>query len=150
MKIINTLIYIIGLQYMSFANTSATVTPYAGNDEATVSYYISSPTSKSLRAKYTLSTEAKDVIITAVPSSENILTSVNIELDMLGTFTFKRDAGLIIPANHEVFIEDKLSGKTFNLKTLATHSFRVDTHMEGRFVLHILDKSLPEELASNQ
>jgi hypothetical protein len=150
MNIINVLICTIGLQYISFATTSAGITPQDGKEKASVNFYISSP-NETLRAKYALSSDAKDVVITSVPvpCAGKILTSVNIELNMVGCFTFKRDAGLIIPANHEVFIEDKLSGKVFNLKTLATHSFRVDTYTPGRFMLLILDKSQSGTLASN-
>jgi hypothetical protein len=150
MKIITTLIYIIGLQYISFANAGAPIIPQASGTKASVVFYVSSPASESLRAKYTSSMEAKDLVITAIPAVKKVLTSANIELDMLGTFTFKRDGALFIPDNQEVFIEDKVNGKIFNLRTFATYTFKVERYVPGRFVLHILDKSSVEEIAFNK
>lgn len=150
MRIITTLIYIIGLQYVSVANASATVTPHAPGARTSVVFYVSNPGPESLQAKYTPSSNSKDIVITAIPNVEKVLTSANIELDMLGTFTFKRDAGLSIPTDKEVFVEDKVNGKVFNLRTFATYTFKVERYIPGRFVLHILDKSDIEELASNK
>jgi len=148
MKIITTLISIVVLQYMSFAQVKGVVPPQRYENPNKVQFIIASAHPDIQTAKFTPSTERKNIIITKIPTSVNRLTTVNIDFDTMGSFVFKKDAGLKIPSTSEVFIEDKLNGKIFNLKNTGTYQFNVDEKMQDRFVLHILDKSIPEDLAT--
>jgi hypothetical protein len=124
------------------------VVPQRNEDPSKVRFIIASAHPDVQTAKFTPSTERKNIIITGIPNSVNRLTTVNIDFDTMGSFAFKKDAGLKIPGSSEVFIEDKLNGKIFNLKNTGAYQFNVDEKTENRFVLHILDKSIPEDVAS--
>jgi len=152
MKTIITLIYIAGFQCLSFAQTKPTVPqPLNANNTTTgVRFCISPVNSEELKPEYLTSSEAKEIIIKGIPVSEKALASINIEFDMLGSFAFKKDESLAIPFSQEVFIEDKLTGKIFNLKTPAAYKFNVDKWVPNRFVLHILDKTNPETLTASK
>lgn len=149
MKILTTLIYIAGLQSLSFAQTKGSVPPQRYENPNKVQYVVTSARPDIQVAKFTPSTESRNIIITGIPASASRLTTVNIDFDTMGSFAFKKDAGLKIPSTSEVFIEDKLNGKIFNLKNTGAYQFNVDEKTENRFVLHILDKSIPEEVVTS-
>lgn len=149
MKLLTTFIYIIGLQSLSFAQVKGVIPPQRYENPNKVQYVVTLARPAVQVAKFTPSTESRNIIITAIPVSASRLTTVNIDFDTKGSFAFKKDAGLKIPATSEVFIEDKLNGKIFNLKNTGTYKFNVDEKTENRFVLHILNKSIPEDVASS-
>jgi len=60
---------------------------------------------------------------------------------MTGTFTFKKDSELKVYENIDVYIEDMLTGKIFDLKTAESYTFNVNRRFPDRFVLH-MDKML--------
>jgi len=150
MKIITTLISIIGFQYMVSAQTAhVSRQPLkAGVSQTKIGYILSSEGSEVVKGKFTPSDQTKNIVITRLPAVTLALTSVNIDLNMLGSFTFQGAPSLMIPNNCEVFIEDKLTGKMFNLKTPEAYTFNVVQHIENRFIMHILDKTSPGTLVS--
>lgn len=152
MKIITTIISIIGMHYMASAQVAPRVShqplPSAAAKTA-VCFVISPSETKPSHVTPGTSDQYNVITITRLPSSEQVLTSVNIELGMMGFFTFKKDKSLNIPADREVFIEDKLSGKMFNIKACETYAFNVIQHIPNRFVMHVLVKSNPETLVSS-
>ena len=150
MKIITTLFLAASLHTFSFAQLNAVAPPQRNENPNKVSFVISSGHSDFQRAKFTPSTECREIIITGIPVSINRLTSVIIDFDTMGSFAFKKDAGLTIPESREVFIEDKLTGKIFNLRRTGAYKFNVNEISQNRFVLHVLDKSIPEAVVSSK
>jgi|GEM_PF-1645732 len=146
MKIIFTFLSILGFQFSASSQiyVSGQVLN-VGKEQTKIGYVVSRSEEKSSRARFTPSNQDKEIVITSLPTlSAYALTSVEITLETLGSFTFKKDPSLMIPFKCEVFIEDKVSGKIFNLKTSGAYTFEVEQHAENRFVMHILDKTSTE------
>lgn len=143
MKNIIILMSLISLQFAATAQTSGKTPLRAGREmqAAKVEYIISSGPQDFTRAKYTPSEKRRDIVITGIPATCNALTTVVMNLDLTGSFSFKKHASLEIPFNREVFIEDRLTGKTFNLKAAEAYTFSADEVIAERFVMHVLDKS---------
>ena len=151
MKIITTLIYIIGFQYISFSQTNAEIRAQRIGQISTgkgIRFFISSKNQDISKVKLVPSAECRNIVITGIPASDAALISVNIELETKGSFVFKKDPALQIPENREVFIEDKLTGRVFNLKASEAYKFNVEKHVASRFVMHVLDKTNAEALLS--
>lgn len=146
MKIITTLIALIAFQFAASAQVNATASQKRANK---THFFVTTKNHDYLKAKFTPSNECRSVVITDLPVSGDALTTVSIEIKETGAFTFKKDASLNIPFNKEVFIEDKLSGKMFNLKVEQTHTFTIDELIPNRFVMHILEKLDSESMASS-
>jgi hypothetical protein len=137
MKTIATLIFILVCQHIALCQAALPVSPqfecacaigYSEKLEAIVS-------SDSIpRIK------CRDIMITSLPPSTQNLTSFYIEFGRVGSFTFKKDSSLEVPEDSEVFIEDNLTGKIFNLKTSDAYTFNVNRRVPNRFILHVLDK----------
>lgn len=150
MKIIITCISIIALQFtaMSQSDVRKIRQPLKATNQAKIGYVVSTeePDFSAIRGT---TNQNKEIVITRLPSLKVALTSMNIELNMLGAFTFKRAESLAIPYNCEVFIEDKLTKKLFNLKSSEPYTFNVDEYVADRFVMHVLYRTNPGTLVSS-
>ncbi len=151
MKIVNIFICIISFQYWCKAqdNAISIQQPLKVRVKETKMNYVISlrdpdgvkPTGKT--------DECQEIVITGIPMSTQVITSLNIELAVLGYFSFKKHSSLEIPYDREVFIEDKLTGKIFNLKSPLPYTFHADQFMQNRFVIHVLDKTNPQTISAN-
>jgi len=150
MKIIITLITIAGLQFMASSQTSSRAIRQplkAGASHMKIGYVTSAE--EPAKAKVMSMATNKEIIITRLPSLKVALTSVGISLEALGAISFKKSESLDIPHNCEVFIEDKLTHKLFNLKSSELCVFNVEEYVADRFVMHVLYKTSPGTLVTS-
>ena len=140
MKIITTFICIMGFQYIALcqAVTPSAVTQNTMNSTCSVIY---SENSELLVSSEQGPFKCREITIMNIPPSTQSVTPLNIEFGMTGSFTFKKDGGLEPHENVDVYIEDMLTGKVFDLKTSDSYTFNVTRRIPGRFVLH-MDKML--------
>lgn len=143
MKTLTILLSIIAFQYAAFAQQPVSQKGFV------LGYTIESSEQGAVKAKFTPSSVRKNIMITSVPLSTRALTSENIVIEISGNFSFKKDKSLDIPFNREVFIEDKLTGRTFNLNSSDIYTFSIEEPVKDRFVMHVLDKSNVEAMFSS-
>lgn len=152
MKKIATLIAVLGFQYL--------VSAQSGNLSASADkgYTPTSPVSCSIG--YSEDTEnfgfldsshvrCREIIIQSLPPITQSVTALQITFDAKGSYTFKKDAALELPENKEVYIEDMLTGMTFDLKNAVSFSFSVNRHIPERFVLHIEKSNAKNALSAS-
>lgn len=133
MKIITTLICILGFQYISSGQTATT--PPVPNAAACSLVY--SEDSKSLKHSEALPVKSRDLIIASLPPLTQSLTTITLDFGMTGAFTFKKEANLNLQDDRDIYIEDMLTGKIFDLKKSDSYTFNVTRRIPDRFVLHI-------------
>jgi len=138
MKIITTLIGIMGFQYMALCQAPAASTQMEKPLTCSISY---SEKSETLVNEEFAAIKCREIVITSLPPESQSATNVTIDFGMTGSFTFKKDASLEIYNNNDVYLEDMLTGKVFDLKTSESYTFNVNRRIPNRFVLHI-DKML--------
>lgn len=131
MKLITTLIYIMGFQYISLCQTTTTQQP-AGPASCAMNY---SEDSQALTIPEPV--KCREIVISALPPLTQSVTPLNVEFGMTGAFTFKKDASLDVQDDRDIYIEDMLTGKIFNLKTSDSYTFNVNRRVPDRFVLHV-------------
>lgn len=143
MKIILTVISLIAFQCaaLSQTNTVNAKSVTTGKSNQIKTFYVFSDESDNTNTNFTPTAQNKNILITTIPNSTLPLNTLPIVLDVTGVITFKKHESLKIPSNHEVFIEDKLTGKVFNLTNAQTYKFYVEQHVPNRFVMHVLNKT---------
>ncbi|WP_317899907.1 hypothetical protein [Aurantibacillus circumpalustris] len=142
MKIIFTLVSIIGFQYLALsqAETANNISARTKKQTQSSTFFILSDEYKNAKINLVQTNQNKVIVITNISQSTLPLNSVSIDFDATGLFIFKKLESLQIPENHEVFIEDKLTGKVFNLTNAQTYKFHVEQRVTNRFVMHVLSK----------
>lgn len=83
------------------------------------------------------SVKCREITISSLPPVTQVSAPINIEFGMTGTFTFKKGINLSEYETKDVYIEDMLTGRIFNLKNMDKYSFNVNRRVPNRFVLHI-------------
>ncbi len=134
MKFIATLLGIMGFQYIAFCQTNGTSSP----EVCSVGY---SESVEALVNEDYAAIKCREITIISLPPTTQSVTNMTIDFGMTGTFTFKKDAALKILGDNDVYIEDMLTGKVFDLKTAESYSFNVNRRIPNRFILH-MDKML--------
>jgi hypothetical protein len=143
MKTLTTLIGIVAFQCMAFSQ-STTITAVPASGGCSITYFEHSQT---LMSGDSSRIKCREITITSLPPSTQALTTINIEFGMVGSFTFKKGSDLNLPETRDVYIEDMLTGKIFDLKTTDSYTFNVNRKVPDRFVLHI-DKLLSRSLTT--
>jgi len=136
MKLITTLLCLLGFQYIAMCQANATGT---SNAEACMVGY--SESVEALVNEDYAPVKSREITIVSLPPESQSATNVSIDFGMTGSFTFKKSATLEIYSDNDVYIEDMLTGKVFDLKTAESYTFNVNRRIPNRFVLHI-DKML--------
>jgi hypothetical protein len=151
MKKIFTLILLTACQYTIFGQVApvSTPKPLTGVQQNVKSCFVISNNTSALSLNDEASNKAREIIITRLPRLSASLTTVIIDIKIPGFFSFKKDKWLEIPYTCSVFIEDKLTGKMFNLESAGLYTFQVSQIVPNRFVMHILDKSKQELAVSS-
>ena len=134
MKIITTLIGIMGFQYISLCQPAASAAQQTATTVCTVDY---SDESEALQPLEAAPVKSREIMIVGLPPFTHASIPVNLEFGMTGAFTFKKDPSLDVNSSFDLYIEDMLTGQIFNLKTNNSYSFKVSHKVPGRFVLHI-------------
>ena len=140
MKKITTLISIIGFQYIVISQTNpVSILPTSGinqniSNKCSIAY---SAEQERMVCQDSSITKCREIVITSIAPGSQITMPIQISFGAKGVYTFKKGADVIIPENRDVYIEDLLTGMTFNLKTSDTFSFSVNRSMPERFVLRI-------------
>ena len=138
MKIITTLIGILGFQYISFCQTTV---PADNNSSVGVCSINYSESLASLVYGESTKITCHEITISSLPPQTQSVTIVDVDFGRTGSFTFKKDKSLQVYEDNDVYIEDMLTGKVFDFKSSDTFSFNVNRRVPERFVLHI-DKML--------
>ena len=146
MKIITTLIGIIGFQYIALCQ--APVAPQQSTNTTACSISYSENLETLVNEEYA-AIKCREITITSLPPSTQSVTNVSIDFGMTGSFTFKKDVALEIYNDKDVYIEDMLTGRVFDLKTADSYTFNVNRRIPNRFVLHI-DKMLMRYAVSSR
>jgi len=140
MKIITTFICIMGFQYIASCQTAAAPALTQNTTTITCSVIYSEGTEYLLHSQEG-PIKSREIHISSIPPASYSVTPLKIEFGMTGTFTFKKDSELKVYENIDVYIEDMLTGKIFDLKTAESYTFNVNRRFPDRFVLH-MDKML--------
>ncbi|WP_317899906.1 hypothetical protein [Aurantibacillus circumpalustris] len=138
MKIISILIGIIGFQYMSFSQNIVTIDNNSLVTNCSVNY---SEDLASLVYGGSSKITCREITISSIPPQTQSVAVVDIDFGATGTFTFIKDESLQLYNDKDVYIEDMLTGKLFDLKASSNYSFNVNRKVPERFILHI-DKML--------
>jgi len=137
MKHISTLIAVIGIYSISFSQPSAEVEQTPDASVAPSCSMLYSEDSSLLEFSGAMPVKCTEITFTALPPLTQSLTTINLEFGRTGSFTFKKDPDLKMHGDVDVYIEDMLTGKIFDLKTSESYSFNVNRRIPNRFVLHI-------------
>lgn len=140
MKKIATLICLIAFQCMALAqsvNTSATAgsNPNAANPLSCSLVY--SEDNETIVFQDSLHARCREMLIVSLPPVTQSVTPLQIVFSAKGSFTFKKDENLELPEGKDVYVEDMLTGMTFDLRNTSAFSFSVNRHIPDRFILHI-------------
>jgi hypothetical protein len=127
MKYLISLICLLACQHISLAQASAT-TPCA---------LVFSESGGALVTNDSAPVSCREIRILSLPPATRSLTPVQIEFGMTGAFTFVKDPDLDTSAEGDIYIEDLLTGKVFDLRQGETYTFHVNRRIPERFVLHI-------------
>lgn len=146
-KIITTLTAAIGLQYAATCQSLVLPVQNAAEEACMITY---SENSKTLVSNQSAPVKFRELTILSLPPATQSLTPLEIDFGLTGTFTFKKSDILEMYDDRDVYIEDMLTGKIFNLKTADTYSFSVNRRVPGRFVLHIDNMLLRYAISSTR
>jgi hypothetical protein len=126
MKTIAILIVIFGLQYPAFTqNSNSTSCSIIYSDEIEAYFYEDS------------AAICNEIIIQNLPPLLQSSTPLKLNFVAKGRYSFKKAAGLKIPDDYNIYLEDQLTGLSFNLKTEEVYSFSFNRAIPDRFVLNI-------------
>jgi hypothetical protein len=89
------------------------------------------------------------IVIKSLPPVGLTSTPLAIEFGRTGIFTFKKDLDLSEYEGKDVYLEDQLTGKIFNLKDAEEYSFHVNRRVPNRFILHIDNMLIKYALLNN-
>lgn len=78
-----------------------------------------------------------EIIIKDLPPLSQSETYFKLNFVTKGRYSFKKASGLIVPDNYKIYIEDQLTGQTFDLRTEETYSFSHNRVIPNRFILFI-------------
>lgn len=137
MKKIITLICLIAFQCIAFSqsvNTSAAPVSAANPLSCSLTY---SEDQESLVFQDSSRARCREMSIVSLPPITQSLTPLRIVFTAKGSYTFKKDEALELPEGKDVYLEDMLTGMTFDLRNSSVFSFSVNRHIPERFILHI-------------
>lgn len=104
--------------------------------------------SKTLKDITGFPARCEQIAIVELPPINQVLTEITIDFAKAGSYTFVKSPDIKLYADRDVYIEDMLTGKVFNLKNSESYSFNVNRRMAHRFMLHI-DKDLNKYFVSS-
>lgn len=149
MKFITTFIAIIALHTTAFCQPAAASEEAETAPATVINSIVYSEDSEALEYSMNAPVKSREITIASLPPATQTLTAINLEFGMTGSFTFKKDPALEVHDNLDVYIEDMLTGRVFDLKTSDSYSFSVNRKFPNRFVLHIDKMLLKYAMSSN-
>lgn len=140
MKKIITLISLIAFQGISLAQSVNTAATSGGNSNAVNPLSCSlvySEDKETIVFQDSLHARCREMLIVSLPPFTQSVTPLQIVFNAKGSFTFKKDENLELPEGKDIYVEDMLTGMTFDLRNSSAFSFSVNRHIPERFILHI-------------
>jgi hypothetical protein len=135
MKTFTTIIALICLQLSAFCQSA--ISDATTENTAACATLVYSETNKELMTADASPLKCREVTISNLPPVTHSATVLNIDFGMTGSFTFIKNETMQIYEDRDVYIEDMLTGKVFDLKTSTSYTFSVNRRIPNRFVLHI-------------
>ena len=88
------------------------------------------------------------IAIVDLPPVNQALTEIAVDFATTGSYTFVKGADVKLYPDRDVYIEDMLTGKVFDLKNSESYTFNVNRRVAHRFMLHI-DKDMHKYAVSS-
>ncbi|PBQ32905.1 hypothetical protein CNR22_14355 [Sphingobacteriaceae bacterium] len=104
--------------------------------------------SKTLKDITGFPARCEQIAIVELPPVNQTLTEITIDFATTGSYTFVKSADIKLYPDRDVYIEDMLTGKVFDLKKSESYTFNVNRRVAHRFMLHI-DKDLNKYAVSS-
>lgn len=140
MKKIATLICLFAFQCIALSqtlNTSATNGGSLNSANPLSCSLVYSEDNEMMVFQDSLRARCREMSIVSLPPLTQSLTPLHIVFTAKGSYTFKKDEALELPEGKDVYLEDMLTGMTFDLRNSSAFSFSVNRHIPDRFILHI-------------
>jgi hypothetical protein len=130
MKTIMSIACIVWFQCSLFSQTSDTQESL-GADQAEIIY---SEQDKSMIVKDSLPNKCTMILITELPPEDQKIAFLHVRFKK-GTYVFKKDKNLEMPKGYEIYIEDTLTGQSFNMTEMESYAFSMNRYVPERFAL---------------
>ena len=88
------------------------------------------------------------IAIVDLPPANQALTEITVDFATTGSYTFVKSPEVKLYPDRDVYIEDMLTGKVFDLKNSESYTFNVNRRVAHRFILHI-DKDMHKYAVSS-